>query len=175
MKPVRRKQRMRRMKRAGGRYPGLFLAAIACTACSAADADRPLPQEGADGTPTVEAARVMVTGFAGDAALYADIHSASRDSLVSVAVEGATATLHQMSHADGAMTMVPVAGLAVPAAEGLSLRTGAAHGMVHDLSADVVPGDSLGVTFRFASGHTVLVRAPVVSVSDMLPGSGHTP
>ena len=148
----------------------VLLVTIACVGCRAAPDSR--QPTGADGTPTIEAARVMVTGFEGGGSLYADIRSAAGDSLVSIAVDGASATLHEMSHADGAMTMVPVQGLAVSAADGLSLRTGGAHGMLHGLKPDLAPGDSLEVTFHFASGYDIVVRAPVVSVSDMLPGGG---
>lgn len=87
---------------------------------------------------------------------------AEGDSLIGVRSEAAERTELHESVMDGAtMRMRPVVGLALPAGGTLELRPMGAHVMLLRLRDPLVPGDSVQVTFDFASGRSLAVRAGV--------------
>ncbi|HQR16743.1 MAG TPA: copper chaperone PCu(A)C [Gemmatimonadales bacterium] len=103
------------------------------------------------------------------AAVYFTVENRGRaaDTLQGADVAGAqVAMIHeQVTEGDRAemrhLDMVPVPGGTV-----LVLRPGGLHLMVEGFERAPVAGDTLLVTVRFASGDTLLVRAPVLAYGD---------
>lgn len=73
------------------------------------------------------------------------------DRLVSVSAPvGDGAEIHEMTHADGAMSMRALPeGLAIPAGSTVTLQPGGLHIMIHGLTAPLKQGDSLDLTLNF--------------------------
>ena len=97
-------------------------------------------------------------------AVYVQLESAlpEGDSLTGVRSEAAERTeLHASVMEGEMMRMRPVAGFALPAGGRLELRPMGAHVMLLRLRDPLVPGDTVAVTFDFASGRSLVVRAGV--------------
>lgn len=97
-------------------------------------------------------------------AVYVQLENAlaEGDSLIGVRSEAAERTELHESVMDGAtMRMRPVTGFALPSGGRLELRPMGAHVMLLRLRDPLVPGDTVQVTFDFASGRSLAVRAGV--------------
>jgi len=75
-------------------------------------------------------------------------------------------TLHDtMDHGD-MLHMMSISSLNVPAKGELLLKSGGAHLMLEELSAELVPGSEVELSLQFSDGSTVSLQAPVRSVLD---------
>jgi protein SCO1/2 len=145
----------------------ILLGSGAEAAAGAATAIRALRTTGREG---VQVLRAFVTRSpsADAAALYAVLAngSASADQLVAVDAPAARTELHQtVRQGEGAalhVHMQPVAQLDVPAGGELRLAPGGNHVMLLQPALAWMPGDTVTVVFRFASGAARTVQAPVV-------------
>jgi len=144
-------------------------------------ADRPPDETGAPAGPggsrpitvgalTVHSALILEAAAGARTSVYAEVeNTGAPDRLVAVRSDDAAAgSLHHMRDQDGYMLMEPVAALEVPGGGDLTLHPGASHGMLERLERPLLPGDSVRVVFTFASGTTVEVVAPVVSLLDLV-------
>lgn len=107
-------------------------------------------------------------------AVYAEIdNDGPTDTLLGIAsAVAARGSLHEMVEEGGMVTMQPSGALPVPAGGTLSLRSGARHGMLEGLSRNPAAGDTVSVTFVFASGGEVVVPVPVVPLTSLTEGRG---
>ncbi|MCX5761204.1 MAG: copper chaperone PCu(A)C [Gemmatimonadetes bacterium] len=114
--------------------------------------------------PALVLERAVLVPPAGNApaALYFTMRNrgTAPEYLVALAVDGAGRTsMHgQQQHQMGAVSMAqmsPVASVPVPAGSVVRFVPGGLHGMVEDLRAPLLPGDSMRITARFASGAVV--------------------
>jgi copper(I)-binding protein len=76
-------------------------------------------------------------------------------------------SLHLMVSEGGMTTMRPTPSFDLPAAGTLELRPGGRHGMLEGLVVPLAPGDTVEITFTFASGTGATVRAPVLSLLEL--------
>lgn len=123
----------------------------------------------ADGRVSVEGVRIAESANGTNMALYADIaNHGPDDALIGLrtAVAG-RATLHAMRHDGGVMTMEEVRSIPVAAGATVSLRPGRLHGMLEELPAVPVVGDTVEVTFLFRSGVEVTAAAAVVDFASL--------
>ena len=85
--------------------------------------------------------------------------------------------MHETKMQNGAMTMLPLASLPVPAGGHVMFMPGGKHLMLYDVPADVKPGDKLPLTFRFATAGSVTVNATVQAANSAPaakdPHAGH--
>jgi copper(I)-binding protein len=117
----------------------------------------------------VQSARVAQSANGETMAVYASIENGGpADALTGLrpALE-AIASLHEMEHADGMMTMRETARIEIPPGSTVELRPGGFHAMIEDAAVLPQPGDTIGLTFVFASGTEILVSAPVLSFADL--------
>ncbi len=130
-----------------------------------------------DATPTMESAEAMPAPSLGEAggmtmsqdavsAAYLTIRNAgsAADRLVSAATSVAGVVEIHTSEMDsqGVMRMRPLAGgLEIPAGGSVTLEPGSYHLMLMQLSQMLVPGETVTLTLRFASGTTLEVQADV--------------
>lgn len=145
-----------RVRHRSGRFAVLALVLAGCTAASE------------DGV-TVQDAAVGESVNGINAGVYARIEAGGvPDSLVAVSSPAAEkGSLHVMASEGGMMTMQPVPAFALPAGAILALSPGARHGMLEGLLSPLAVGDTIDVTFTFASGAERTVRAPVRSLLDL--------
>ena len=103
------------------------------------------------------------------AGVYARIENRGpADALTGLASPAAErASLHVMEASGGMTTMKPTPSFEIPAGATVELRPGARHGMLEGLTRTLRVGDSVSVTFVFASGRELTVRAPVRSLLDL--------
>lgn len=96
-------------------------------------------------------------------AAYMEIKSkGGADKLVAANCDCAQATeLHDVKLIDGAMKMVPVAGMDVPANGEVKLKPGAYHIMLIGLSRPLVAGERLPIKLKFEKAGEVTVEAKV--------------
>lgn len=96
-------------------------------------------------------------------AAYMEIkNKGGADKLVAANCDCAQATeLHDVKLIDGAMKMVPVAGMDVPANGELKLKPGAYHIMLIGLSRPLVAGERLPIKLKFEKAGEVTVEAKV--------------
>jgi len=130
------------------------------------------PAQSSAGPISIRAARIPESPGGERLAVYAEIENQGPDdALVAVRSDvSATGSLHVMEMAGGMMTMRATTSLPLPAGEVVSLRTGSAHGMLEGLARVPLPGESVSVTFVFASGTELVVSVPVVSLADIVGG-----
>jgi len=84
------------------------------------------------------------------------------DSLIGVRSEGAErAALHESVMEGATMRMRPMIGVALPSGGRIAFRPMGPHVMLLRLRDPLVPGDTVEVTFDFASGRSLAVRAGV--------------
>ena len=144
----------------------LPLAVFALAAC------QPQP-----GEPRVDDAWVRLSPVAGNpAAAYFTVHGgAQADRLVAVtSAKAARVELHENVMDATTMTMRPIESVEVPAGGEVRFASGGNHAMLFDVAADVKPGDTMPLAFRFASGKTVEVAARTQGAGDASPGhDGH--
>jgi copper(I)-binding protein len=88
----------------------------------------------------------------GTAALYAVIVNGtdSAETLDSVVSQAGFVSLHTQAEANGMITMVPVERPTIPAHDSLVFAPGVRHLMLEGYLRDLVPGDSVDLTFWFA-------------------------
>jgi len=96
-------------------------------------------------------------------AAYMEIkNKGGADKLVAANCDCAQATeLHDVKLIDGAMKMVPVAGMDVPANGDVKLKPGAYHIMLIGLSRPLVAGERLPIKLKFEKAGEVTVEAKV--------------
>jgi copper(I)-binding protein len=93
------------------------------------------------------------------------------DKIVSANCDCAKATeLHDVKMVDGAMKMVPVAGMEVPANGELKLKPGSYHIMLIGLNRPLVAGETLPIKVKFEKSGEVTVNA---KVKDKAAPAGH--
>lgn len=150
---------------------GLLLFAAACGGGSeratperaAADTTRAVAVTPSSGISALEPwARPADVGK--NTAVYVRLENAlsDGDSLTGVRSEAAErAELHESVMEGQTMRMRPVVGVALPAGGRLELRPMGTHVMLLRLREAIVPGDTVEVTFDFASGRSLAVRAGV--------------
>lgn len=104
-------------------------------------------------------------------AAYFTIHGgADARTLVAVRAPFAVrAELHESIHANGMMTMEPIADLAVPAGGELVFEPGAKHVMLFDIGPAVQAGTPVPLRFEFAEAPPIEVQAVVVGAGDPAP------
>ena len=159
------------------------LAALAMSACGSSDARERRATDGpaeeavlAGGRPvtvgalTVRSARILEAAAGARTSVYAEVQNdGPADHLTSIRSDDAAAgSLHVMRHEDGYMAMEPADSLEVPAEGDLVLEPGGIHGMLEGLGRPLVPGDSVRIVFGFASGTTIDVVVPVLSLRDLV-------
>lgn len=84
------------------------------------------------------------------------------DKIVSANCDCAKATeLHDVKMVDGAMKMVPVTGMEVPANGELKLKPGSYHIMLIGLNRPLVAGENLPIKVKFEKAGEVTVNAKV--------------
>lgn len=93
------------------------------------------------------------------------------DVLVSAAVDAGfvgAVELHEMTMADGVMSMSEVeGGIAIPAGETVALVPGGLHLMLMGLAEPLVAGTSYDVTLTFAEAGTATLRFPVMTLGEI--------
>ena len=96
-------------------------------------------------------------------AAYMDVkNKGAADKIVSANCDCAKATeLHDVKMVDGAMKMVPVSGMDVPANGELKLKPGAYHIMLIGLNRPLVAGETLPIKIKFEKAGEVTVQAKV--------------
>ena len=96
-------------------------------------------------------------------AAYMDVkNKGASDKIVSANCDCAKATeLHDVKMVDGAMKMVPVTGMDVPANGELKLKPGAYHIMLIGLNRPLVAGETLPIKIKFEKAGEVTVQAKV--------------
>ena len=96
-------------------------------------------------------------------AAYMDVkNKGAADKIVSANCDYAKATeLHDVKMVDGAMKMVPVTGMDVPANGELKLKPGAYHIMLIGLNRPLVAGETLPIKIKFEKAGEVTVQAKV--------------
>ena len=96
-------------------------------------------------------------------AAYMEIkNKGGADKLVAANCDCAQATeLHDVKLIDGALKMVPVAGMDVPANGEVKLKPGAYHIMLIGLSRPLVAGERLPIKLKFEKAGEVTVEAKV--------------
>lgn len=96
-------------------------------------------------------------------AAYMDVkNKGTADKIVSANCDCAKATeLHDVKMVDGAMKMVPVTGMDVPANGELKLKPGAYHIMLIGLNRPLVAGETLPIKIKFEKAGEVTVQAKV--------------
>jgi copper(I)-binding protein len=96
-------------------------------------------------------------------AAYMDVkNKGAADKIVSANCDCAKATeLHDVKMVDGAMKMVPVTGMDVPANGELKLKPGAYHIMLIGLNRPLVAGETLPIKIKFEKAGEVTVQAKV--------------
>ena len=111
--------------------------------------------------PEVTGAWLRLPAVSGrPAAAYFTVTSATADRLLAVTTPAAARTeLHESKMAGGAMTMAPVAQVAVAAGRPAVLKPGGLHLMLYGLKPDIRPGARIPLTLRFANAGTVSVEA----------------
>ena len=121
---------------------------------------------------TVREARVAESVNGRSMSVYGIVEGGSADdALVGLrpAFE-AVGSLHAMEEDGGMMTMSEIDRIDVPAGGSVELRPGMLHGMLEELGDVPAVGDTLRLTFVFASGIEVEVRAPVLSMAEIAAG-----
>lgn len=103
-------------------------------------------------------------------AAYFTLHGGDKGrTLVSVASpQAARAEMHDMTMSGGMMSMAPItAGVAVPAKGEVRFESGGKHVMLFGLKPTLKPGDTIELTFTFASGEKASLPAKAEA-----PGGG---
>ena len=109
-------------------------------------------------------------GKAEDGVAYVTIRSPTPDRLISVASPVAKkAELHTMEMAGMVMKMRPLAGLAIPAGQPVTLKPGGEHIMLIGLSAPLREGQSFPLTLTFEKAGTREVTVSVVKPGAAAP------
>jgi protein SCO1/2 len=130
--------------------------------------------ESAESALEVRDARAPAPPAGDRTALYLSMENrgAEADTLVAIATEVAgRSSLHDMEMTGGVMRMVPiVGGLPIPAGGTVTLEPGARHGMLEDLTRDLVPGGTFEVELTFARAGRVVVSVRVVRYEDLTGG-----
>ena len=105
-------------------------------------------------------------------AAYMEIkNKGAADKLIAANCDCAKATeLHDVKMIDGAMKMVPVTGMDVPANGELKLKPGAYHIMLIGLNRPLVAGETLPIKIKFEKAGEVTVQA---KVKDKAAPAGH--
>lgn len=148
---------------------------VRATTAQAAESTEMAPS--LDATPTMESAEAMSAPSMGEAggmamsqdtvsAAYLTIRSAgsAADRLVSAATSVAGVVEIHTSEMDsqGIMRMRPLAdGLEIPVGGSVTLEPGSYHLMLMQLNQTLVPGETVTLTLRFASGTTLEVQADI--------------
>lgn len=110
--------------------------------------------------------RMMPDSLATRTAVYGDITNATdvADGLVGVDTEVAESVeLHETTIEEDVMRMREVESFSVAPGATVALQPGGQHVMLIGMKQHLVEGDSLDLQFRFASGKTLSVVAPVRS------------
>lgn len=125
----------------------------------------------------VDDAWVRLSPVAGNpAAAYFTVHGGAKtDRLVAVtSAKAARVELHENVMDAATMTMRPIESVEVPAGGEVRFAPGGNHAMLFDVAADVKPGATMPLAFRFASGRTIEVAARAQGAGDAAPGhDGH--
>lgn len=126
--------------------------------------------------PTVSDAWVRLPVVAGRpaAAYFMLMGGKAADRLVSVqAVAPVRAEMHETVKKGGAMSMLPVASVAVAANGHLMFEPGGRHIMLFGLAKSVKPGDRIPLTLKFERGGVVRIAAVARSGTDAGAHSHH--
>ena len=105
------------------------------------------------------------------AAAYFTLHGGATDAtLIDVSTDVAIrAELHETKSVGGAMTMAPLASVAVPARGAVPFAPGGRHVMLFDLNPSVKRGGSMTLTFSFADGLHIQQDAGVIAAGAPAP------
>ena len=105
------------------------------------------------------------------AAAYFTLHGGATDAtLITVSTDVAIKTeMHETKNEGGAMTMAPLASVAVPARGKVAFAPGGRHVMLFDLNPSVKRGGAMTLTFSFASGLRIQQDATVIAAGDPAP------
>lgn len=130
----------------------MLLLLLGCTA----------PQDGID----VEGAEVRIAPAAAvTAAAYFTLHNrgATADTLTALHSDAADSlSLHEsMDHGDGAVMMMPLSWLAIPAGASIPFAPGGRHVMIDHFTRPIASGDSVRLSLQFSSGRRVDLVVPV--------------
>jgi copper(I)-binding protein len=99
---------------------------------------------------------------------------AAADRLTAIAVDFASAEVHEMKMANGVMKMRAVSdGLEIPAHATVTLGPGGYHVMFVGLKHPLAKGETVEATLTFAHAGQVKVALPVLAVGAAAPASGH--
>ena len=88
---------------------------------------------------------------------------------------GGTASLHEMTHVDGAMRMSPTGPFSIAPSDTLRMAPGGYHVMIEQISSRPVVGDTLDVALTFSHTGRIELRVPVLTyteVARLLEGPG---
>jgi copper(I)-binding protein len=120
--------------------------------------------------PMAEATPELVGGMSGmgdvsAAYMLIENKGGQPDKLIAVETEAAaSAELHLSKIEDGMAKMQPVeGGIDIPASGSLDLKPGSYHVMLMGLTKPFVPGDSIVLTLKFASGAELHLAVPIVA------------
>jgi protein SCO1/2 len=144
----------------------------------ALDWSEPGAAGGAESTlPRVDDVRVAESVNGRTMAVYARIENPGEsDALVAIrpGIEAA-GSLHEMAGEGGMSAMRAIERIDVDRGATLELRPGGLHGMLEDMDPVPAVGDTVSLTFVFASGREVSVSAPVLPLVEIAGGMGsHT-
>ena len=79
--------------------------------------------------------------------------------------------IHETIAENGVMRMVPQPdGFVIPAGTALELMPGGKHIMLFDLTAPLIPGDTLELTLNFDTSTSMTLTVPVMEIGDALGG-----
>lgn len=114
----------------------------------------------------VEGAEVRIAPVAAvTASAYFTLHNrgATADTLTALGSDMADSlSLHEsMDHGDGAVMMMPLSRLALPAGASITFAPGGRHVMIDHFTRPLVSGDSIRLSLYFSSGRRVEVVVPV--------------
>ena len=126
--------------------------------------------------PAVSMAAVRLAPVAGRpaAGYFMIMGSRKADRLLGVdAPKPIRVEMHETKMAGGAMTMAPLASLAVGPNAHIMFEPGGKHLMLYDVPATVKAGGKIKLTFRFEKTGPVTVDADVRSAGDAVPSHNH--
>ena len=123
--------------------------------------------------PTIADAWVRLPAVAGRPGAAYFTLTGGRNSVTLVSVRSPAAIrseLHEsMAGHSGAMTMMPLKQVHVPAAERVAFAPGGRHVMLFDVNPTLRPGGKTTLTLAFADGTTVDTQAAVRGAGDPAP------
>ncbi len=122
---------------------------VLATELSPSDAMGSMP--GMDASAAVSSAYMTLTNS-----------GSSADTLISLSCDAAARTdLHQTTVTNNIAQMVTITSLTIPAGGSVTLKPGGYHAMLNNLKNALLPGQTVSLTLKFASGTVITLKAPV--------------